>query len=165
MIEPVRYRRATLDDTLKVCELGQILNSVHHQARPDIYVDATTEFERDKSHWEPFLQADDRATFLAEQDGTAVGFIAVQVVNPISPLLQPLVVGRICSIAVADGLRGHGVGKALMNLAEDWAREKGATDIRLAVWAFNEHAVDLYTELGYEVRAFEMGRPLTSVVV
>lgn len=162
MTEPISYRRANIDDILTVCELGQILNAVHHQARPDIYADATAEIARDKPHWLSSLEGDDRAAFLAEHGGTAVGFITVQLVQPVSPLLQPSIVGRIGSIAVLERVRGRGVGSALMRLAEEWAREKGANDIRLTVWAFNENAVHLYQELGYEIRAFEMGKKVSA---
>lgn len=160
MIEPISYRRASIDDILTVCELGQILNAIHHQARPDIYADATAEFARDKPHWLSSLQGEDRAMFLAEHGSIAVGFITVQVMKPISPLLQPLTIGRIGSVAVLARLRGRGVGSTLMKLAEDWARKNGANDLRLTVWAFNAQAVDLYEELGYELRAFEMGKQL-----
>ncbi|MFM0350328.1 GNAT family N-acetyltransferase [Paraburkholderia sp. RL17-347-BIC-D] len=160
MTEPISYRRASIDDILTVCELGQILNAVHHQVRPEIYANATVEFARDKPHWLSSLQGEDRAMFLAEHSGTAVGFITVQVIQPISPLLQPLIVGRIGSVAVLERLRGRGVGSTLMKLAEEWARKNGANDMRLTVWAFNEQAVGLYQELGYELRAFEMGRQL-----
>ncbi|MBB5511177.1 GNAT family N-acetyltransferase [Paraburkholderia atlantica] len=160
MTEPISYRRASIDDILTVCELGQILNAVHHHARPDIYANATAEFARDKPHWLSSLQEENRAMFLAEHGSTAVGFITVQVIQPISPLLQPLIVGRIGSVAVLERLRGRGVGSTLMKLAEQWARKNGANDMRLTVWAFNEHAVDLYQELGYELRAFEMGKQI-----
>ncbi len=158
MTDPISYRRATVDDVLTICELGQILNTTHHLARPDIYVDATTDFGRDKPHWRCNLEEEDRATFLAEVGSRAVGFITVQVVKPTSPLLQPMAAGRIGSVAVSEQIRGRGVGSTLMRLAEAWARERGAVDMRLAVWAFNEQAVALYQELGYEIRAFEMGK-------
>ncbi|MGF6916638.1 GNAT family N-acetyltransferase [Paraburkholderia sp. 40] len=158
MTDSISYRRATIDDILKICELGQILNAIHHLARPDIYADATTEMDRDKLHWLSSLQEEDRATFLAELGSKAVGFVTVQVMQPISSLLQPMVVGRIGSIAVSERLWGRGIGSTLMKLAEEWVRKHGATDVRLAVWAFNEKAVDLYQELGYEIRAFEMGK-------
>ncbi|OTP76485.1 hypothetical protein PAMC26577_10475 [Caballeronia sordidicola] len=45
-----------------------------------------------------------------------------------------------------------------MKIAEGWALEHGAADMRLAVWEFNQQAVDFYQELGYEIRAFEMGK-------
>jgi ribosomal protein S18 acetylase RimI-like enzyme len=101
--------------------------------------------------------------FLAEQGSTAVGFITVQVLRPTSPLLQPLSVGRINSVAVLEQVRGRGVGSALMRIAEEWARKNGVGDMRLTVWAFNEQAVELYRELGYELRAFEMGKGIQHV--
>jgi ribosomal protein S18 acetylase RimI-like enzyme len=160
MTDPIKYRRATAEDILTICELGQILNAVHHEARPDIYSAATTDVARDKAHWLPSLQEEDRATFLAEEGETAVGFVTAQIARPTSSLLQPLVVGRIGSIGVIERMRGRGVGRSLMNLAQEWARENGAADMRLTVWQFNRSAVDLYEELGYEIRAFEMGKPL-----
>jgi ribosomal protein S18 acetylase RimI-like enzyme len=162
MTEPIKYRRATGDDILTICELGQTLNAVHHAAHPDFFAPATTEFARDKGHWLPGLQEEGRAAFLAEQGSVAVGFITVQVSRPNSPLLRSVTVGRIGSIGVVERLQRRGVGRMLMSLAEDWARKNGATDVRLNVWAFNERAVDLYRELGYEIRAFEMGKPLPS---
>ncbi|GAB7522896.1 GNAT family N-acetyltransferase [Paraburkholderia sp. 2C] len=160
MTEPISYRRATIDDILTVCELGQILNTIHHQARPDIYACATAEFARDEPHWLSSLQGEDRAMFLAEHGAAAVGFITVQLMQPISPLLQPLIFGRIGSVAVSERMRGRGVATELMNRAEEWARKNGASDMRLTVWAFNQQAIDLYQELGYELRAFEMGKQL-----
>ena len=165
MTNPISYRRATIEDVLTICELGQILNASHHVVRPDIYADATTEFSRDEPHWLSSLQGEDRATFLAELGGKAVGFITIQVVKPISPLLQPMVVGRIGSVAVSEQIRGRGVGSSLIKLAEEWARKQGATDIRLTVWEFNQQAVSLYRELGYEVRAFEMGKRVRTVEI
>lgn len=44
--------------------------------------------------------------------------------------------------------------------AEAWARQRGAPDIRLNVWAFNQRALALYEELGYEVRSQVLGKRL-----
>jgi ribosomal protein S18 acetylase RimI-like enzyme len=158
MTHPISYRLANIDDVLAICELGQTLNAIHHVARPDIFTDATTEFGRDKMHWLSSLQDEDRATFLAERGSKAVGFVTVQVVKSLSPILQPMVVGRIGSIAVSELFRGSGIGSTLMKIAEGWALKHGAADMRLAVWEFNQQAVDLYQELDYEIRAFEMGK-------
>lgn len=51
MEEVITYRTATAEDALAMCELGQLLNSVHHAARPDIYAAATEDFARDLPHW------------------------------------------------------------------------------------------------------------------
>jgi len=164
MTEPITYRRATAADILIVCELGQVLNRVHHHARPDFYIEATSNFAGDEAHWLPVLQASNRATFLAEERGTAVGFITAQVMQPRSPRARSLICCRINSVAVREEEQGRGIGRMLMRLAESWGIEQGATDIRLAVWTFNESATRLYEELGYEVRAFEMGKPLSAEV-
>lgn len=37
---------------------------------------------------------------------------------------------------------------------------EGAARITLNVWAFNERAVELYRELGYEIRSHAMGKRL-----
>jgi ribosomal protein S18 acetylase RimI-like enzyme len=47
-----------------------------------------------------------------------------------------------------------------MSAIESWARENGAQDLRLNVWHFNQRAVKLYEELGFEMRAHTMGKRL-----
>jgi ribosomal protein S18 acetylase RimI-like enzyme len=84
----------------------------------------------------------------------------VQVTQFSSPLMQPQRVGRVGSVCVDESVRGQGIGRALMQCAQTWAAEQNAVDLRLTVWAFNAPALRLYEELGYEVRAFEMGKRL-----
>ncbi|MFC6296284.1 GNAT family N-acetyltransferase [Pseudomonas sp. CCM 7893] len=160
MSQELTYRQATVADLPTLCELGQPLNRLHHQERPDIYREATEHVERDQTHWRPCLTSRLQTVFLAEQEGAGVGFITVQIIETSSPLLQPLRVGRIGSICVLEAQRGQGIGRTLMEFAERWAIRQGAGDLRLTVWAFNEPAQRLYRELGYETRAFEMGKRL-----
>lgn len=47
-----------------------------------------------------------------------------------------------------------------MQHAERWAAACNALDIRLEVWKFNESAVRLYEELGYEIQSFAMSKPI-----
>ncbi|APC17668.1 GNAT family N-acetyltransferase [Pseudomonas frederiksbergensis] len=164
MDTPLSYRRATVADLLSICGLGQQLNSLHHRERPDIYAPETQDFNRDQTHWLPYLDGENQATFLAEQAGVAIGFITLQVTLLNSPLLQPQRVSRVGSVCVDDAFRGRGIGRKLMEMAQDWAIEQDASDLRLTVWAFNKPALRLYEELGYEVRAFEMGKRLENGV-
>ncbi|KAA0985461.1 GNAT family N-acetyltransferase [Pseudomonas sp. ANT_J28] len=163
MTSPLLYRRATPDDLLAICELAQQLNSLHHQERPDIYAPATENFARDSTHWQPYIDGENQVTFLAEQAGRTIGFITVQVTQFTSPLMQPQRVGRVGSVCVDESIRGQGIGRALMQCAQTWAIEQNAVDLRLTVWAFNAPALRLYEELGYEVRAFEMGIRLEEI--
>lgn len=52
-------------------------------------------------------------------------------------------------VMVADGYRRRGIGRALMESAEAWARSVGVLKIELHVFPHNEAALALYERLGY----------------
>jgi [ribosomal protein S18]-alanine N-acetyltransferase len=52
-------------------------------------------------------------------------------------------------LMVADGYRRRGIGRALMESAEAWARDVGVRKIELHVFPHNEAALALYDTLGY----------------
>ena len=62
---------------------------------------------------------------------------------------------HVSVIAVTKAAEGHGVGRALMDHAERWARERGHSSITLSVFEGNRRAQALYERAGY---AAEMRR-------
>jgi GNAT superfamily N-acetyltransferase len=42
-----------------------------------------------------------------------------------------------------------GIGQALLRRAERWAAERGASELELTVWEFNQDAIAFYEKLGY----------------
>jgi len=160
MDDTITYRTATEDDLLAICQLGQLLNAVHHTARPDIYTDATAEPARDMAHWKSCLESAVQVVFMAHAGSHPAGFITASLSSSASPLLQPMKVVRIGSVCVAEQFWGNGIGRGLVHHVREWAVEHAASDIRLTVWTFNEHAIRLYAEIGFETRALEMGMRL-----
>lgn len=160
MDELITYREANVDDVPTICELGQLLNAIHHQARPDIYAAATLDYLRDASYWLSFFERQDQVVFMAHAGAQPAGFITASLLSGVGPLMQPLDFVRIGSVCVAQAFWGRQIGKGLMQQVQRWAVERGASDIRLSVWTFNTHAIRLYSELGFETRAFEMGMRL-----
>lgn len=160
MGESISYRMATVDDVPTICELGQLLNAVHHTARPDIYTCATPDHLRDMPHWMGFFQHPEQVVFMAHVERQAVGFITVSASSASGPLLLPLKFARVGSVCVAQAYWGRGIGRGLMQQVKEWAIQHDAQDLRLAVWAFNARALRLYEELGFETRAYEMGMQL-----
>lgn len=152
-------REATIADLPSICALGQEVNLLHHEAWPQIFAGASDP-ERDRPHWARSIGGSHAATFVVERSGEIVAFITVAVVDESHSLLQPLRSARVGSVCVAQRWRGQGIGRVLMAGAEQWARARGATDMRLDVWAFNGHAMQFYAELGYVVRSHSLGKPL-----
>lgn len=58
--------------------------------------------------------------------------------------------GWLYYVAVANDHRGTGLGRALVDAAEQWLAAQGARVIRLMVRAENEAAAGFYKALGYE---------------
>jgi uncharacterized protein YndB with AHSA1/START domain/GNAT superfamily N-acetyltransferase len=159
MTPSVRIREAAPDDLAAVCRLGAEVNLLHHEAWPDIFAGPGDPM-RQAAHWQRSIGADDATTFVAERGAQVVGFVTVFVVRDASPLLQPEAYARVGTVCVDGPHRGAGIGHALMQQAEAWAMQRGLTDLRLHVWHFNQRALHLYDELGYEVRSHVLGKRL-----
>ncbi len=56
--------------------------------------------------------------------------------------------GWVYYLAVAPGIRRQGLGRRLMEAAEDWLRARGAPKIQLMVRDGNEEALAFYDSLG-----------------
>jgi GNAT superfamily N-acetyltransferase len=92
--------------------------------------------------------------FVAEgETGELLGFLEVK---PHTDFLSGLEQGNIVAIAVSPQGEGKGVGKRLMEKAEDWAHQKGYRQIILNVFAKNDRAVNFYKHLNYEAEVLKM---------
>ena len=89
----------------------------------------------------------DSFIFVAEdENGVSLGFIHLKISQDYYKSERH---GHISDIIVAPEGEGHGVGKALMNAAETWARDHGFKWLTLNVFSHNERALRLYEKLGY----------------
>ena len=60
--------------------------------------------------------------------------------------------GWVYYLAVAPERRRAGLGRAMMDAAEAWLRERGAPKIQLMVREDNSHAIGFYKALGLETQ-------------
>jgi ribosomal protein S18 acetylase RimI-like enzyme len=85
--------------------------------------------------------------FIAEDENNIqIGFLHLQ---PGNDYYNKDKHGHISDVIVAPGAEGQGVGKSLMNKAEEWARLNGFQWLTLSVFAQNLRARELYNKLGY----------------
>jgi ribosomal protein S18 acetylase RimI-like enzyme len=88
-----------------------------------------------------------RSTVLIAEaaDETPLGFISLTVREDVGGIER----AHVADLAVTDSARRTGVGTALMNAAESWARKLGMSVLSLDVWSTNENALAFYRRLGF----------------
>lgn len=144
-----RVRRATVDDLASVVALRLALlreyagHPVYGRLRPDVEARARPLFEQQ-------ITATDQAIFLAERKGEIVGIVRCADVKG-SPLLLPDRYCYVTSVFVRPDHRRRGLLSALMDRAEDWARRRGLTEMRLHNSTQGDMARAAWDQLGFEV--------------
>lgn len=107
----------------------------------------------------------DEATFVAEVAGEVAGAVSVRLVpateSAVYQLLRELAVARaeIEFVAVSSRFRRQGIGRRLMEHAEEWARGKGAQVFALDTYAASPLSVPFYERLGYARRSIRFVKP------
>jgi ribosomal protein S18 acetylase RimI-like enzyme len=94
--------------------------------------------------------------FVAEAGGRTVGFISGELREG-SPTFRQRTWASVDDVYVEPEHRNLGVGRALLESVEAWARERRADGISLQVAAANERGRKFYSELGFrEVSVYEV---------
>jgi RimJ/RimL family protein N-acetyltransferase len=94
----------------------------------------------------------DAAVLVAEADGEIVGRLSLaRDPHPASAHVADL------GLMVAKTCRRRGVGRALMEAAETWARSAGIEKLELHVFPYNAPAIGLYERLGYRREGVRRG--------
>ena len=99
-----------------------------------------------------------RAAVLIAHDagGERLGFVSVKVREDVTGAER----AHVADLAVTEGARRLGVGRALMLAAEAWARERGLPVVGLDVWSTNERAMAFYRCLGYQPESLHLIKEL-----
>jgi ribosomal protein S18 acetylase RimI-like enzyme len=95
--------------------------------------------------------------FIAELDGTAAGCLLMWTLED---YFSQQWHAHVSVIAVTSTAEGKGVGRALMDHAESWARARGHRSITLSVFEGNRRAQKLYERAGYTTEMRRMTKPL-----
>ena len=153
-------RPARQGDHPQLCELFDELDALHRAARPDIFrKPAGDARSRDDI---ASLVAGEGGTILVADAGDRLLGVAVALLR--HPLSHPLLVARkiveIDNVVVRDGYQRRGIGRRLVAACVDWARQRGADDVEIAVHHFNVEAAAFYAALGFEMSVHLLRRPL-----
>ena len=94
------------------------------------------------------LASDRDAVFMAFVDGVPAGMIEVRL-RDYGEGCETSPVGYIEGWFVYPGMRGSGVSGALVNAAENWARERGCSEMASDTWLDNAVSIRAHLRLGY----------------
>ena len=139
----VQVRRAAPGDAAALVDLARAVG-----AEPEGWLITNGDW-RTPSEERRYLRAERRhthaAVFVAETADGIVGRISLaRDVHPASEHVADL------GLMVAGAHRRQGIGRALMAAAEAWAREVGVHKLELHVFPYNDAAIALYEDMGYE---------------
>lgn len=138
-------REAVLDDAEALVPLLEALGYP---------VDAATA----RSRLRALRGADPSGCVLVAATASAIAGVITVHVTPV--LHRPTSIGRITALAVLPALEGHGVGRALVEAAEMFCRERGLGRIEVTSGLAHTAAYDFYRHLGYEDHGLRFARAL-----
>ncbi len=159
----ITVRPATHTDIPALSALHRELHALHVDHEPHLFR-FPSEPEWDawfKDRTGAILSAPMETLFLAEKDGNPVGFVHLLLRNPPPlPIFTPRLFCSVEEIGVAAACQRCGAGQALMQAAEQWAREHGASTLELSVHDFNTQAIAFYQQLGLKFATHRMTRSM-----
>ena len=91
----------------------------------------------------------DHAIFVGEEDGRVVALLHLYE----RPAFDKPPEAIVQAIVVDHNLRGTGIGKTMMDVAERWASERGFSSIALTSSVSRSDAHSFYNRLGYKAEA------------
>ncbi|HEU4588604.1 MAG TPA: GNAT family N-acetyltransferase [Gemmatimonadales bacterium] len=103
-------------------------------------------------------EADGAAALVAEDAaGTPLGFVYLVV---LTDYFRQEPHAHVSILAVHEAAEGRGVGRALLEASDAWARERGYRAITLNVFEANRRARELYGRMGYAPETLRYYKPL-----
>ncbi|MFD1386349.1 GNAT family N-acetyltransferase [Oceanobacillus oncorhynchi subsp. oncorhynchi] len=99
------------------------------------------------------IESSESDIFVVENDGDFLGYI--ELIED-KDYFTNNAVAYISAIAVTNLGEGKGVGKMLMEKAEEWCLDKQCTQVMLDVFRANDNAINFYKHLGYEEEIVKM---------
>ena len=142
-------------DASRLDELGPLFKAMHahHRAGGPQALRFRSDDEawaRRRPHYEELLGSGRGHLLLAQEDGRVLGYAMVSETGGQATLATGDRMAELESLAVAEGERGQGVGRALMDAAYAVMRELGVTEVMLYVVEGNDGAVRFYERIGLQ---------------
>lgn len=145
---------ATMNDRIAVNELARQVHAMHVTWRPDLYEMVEELYPAERM--QEAISA--RELYVAKLEGNIVGYVLLKIRNYDWPGVVNRKVMVVDEICVEESIRGHGIGKAMMEDVHALAKAFRCTDLQLGVYPQNDEAVGFYQKCGFTIRSIDMQR-------
>ena len=147
----MKLRPALAADAPALAGLWRQVDELHARLLPTYFRVASDGPTRPLSDLGRILASGTEALFVAEESGVLLGFVHAQIYDtPAAPTMTPRRRAHVDDLIVDKSHRRRGVGRALMQAAEIWARDRGAAEVVLTLWRGNKSAEAFYAGVGYQ---------------
>lgn len=147
-------RPATDRDLPQIVALNRVVQDLHVRNEPDRY--RPTDDAAVAAWLAEAAARPGHALWVVEEDAVLLGYaLFVDRDVSASPFTRARRVFLVDQIAVAVAAQGHGVGRLLMETAQELA---GSVGVELTVRAHNSAAIGFYERLGYQVLQMQLVR-------
>jgi ribosomal protein S18 acetylase RimI-like enzyme len=148
-VDPIRH--ASSRHTNEIAALLKFLQATYRELYPQQH-----DYTHLKSTVERYYSSQTPLWFVtapAPQEAVKIACLWMGLaIDQVSGVRHP----NIFSIYVEPTYRRQGIGRALLEHAQTWAKSQGYTQIGLQVFTTNQPAIDLYQQLGYQPRSISM---------
>jgi len=154
-VDALIIRLAGVDDIEALCRLYFDFHEFHVRGVPDRLLSLgeppdTYEHSELYRSLERIVKEGDSALFLAEVAHQPVALAEVHVrQDETNPLKVSRRYAHLQSLMVRGSFRRQGIGTRLVKAVQEWAKEKGAAEMRLETWEFAEGPREFYEHIGY----------------
>ena len=161
----IKIRLANKEDLEVLCRLYVEFHEFHMRGVPDRLRSLGDPEKYDCLELLPKLKEiiinKDSEIFIAEINQKPVGFAEVYIrEDKPDPARVCRKYGYLQSLLVTEKSRKKGTAKKLVEVAEAWAKQKGAIEMQLDVWEFTEGPLNFYQNLGYRTLRRTLTRQL-----
>lgn len=132
----MNIREATLSDMADLVRMGRLL-----------WDDDSEELLRDE--FAAAIADDDQSCLTATAEDEPAGFVLASLRKEHVPGAETAPVGYLEGLFVHEQYRRQGVAKAMTERAEQWAREKGCTEMGSDTWDWNKESERFHNSVGY----------------